>query len=290
MARTINEIQEIILQRKETTASLSALEVLTESEQNTLENLTSTSKVSIWRLWVYICAFAIWTLEQVFDLFKVEIEELIILNKIGSKPWYRQKMLEFQFGFPLTEMGFYDNTGAIQAEILASRIIKQSAIEEIDGRLKIKVATEDANKDLAPLSAVQLIAFKNYAEAIKYAGTRLIIISRVPDDFKVNYTIYYDPLVLDIYGARLDGTENEPVQNAVRLFLRNLEFNGEIILTKLTDFLQNVEGVEEPVLVSASAKFGLFPYSNINEFYISDAGYMKLDEENTTFTFISREL
>jgi len=290
MSRTLNEIQEIILQRKAVTPSLSALEVLTESEQNTLANLTSTSKVAIWRLWVYICAFGIWTVEQIFDLFKIEIEELILLNKIGSKPWYRQKMLEFQFGFSLTEMGIYDNTGVLQADILASLIIKQSAIEEIDGRLKIKVATEDTNKDLAPLSAVQLIAFRNYAEAIKYAGTRLIIISRVPDDFKVNYTIYYDPLVLDVYGARLDGTENEPVQNAVRLFLRNLEFNGEIILTKLTDFLQGIEGVEEPVLVSASAKYGLFPYASVDEYYISDAGYMKLDELNTTFTFVSREL
>jgi hypothetical protein len=290
MSRTLNEIQEIILQRKAVTPSLSALEVLTESEQNTLANLTSTSKVAIWRLWVYICAFGIWTAEQVFDLFKVEIEELILLNKIGSKTWYRKKMLEFQFGFSLTEMGIYDNTGVLQADILASLIIKQSAIEEIDGRLKIKVATEDANKDLAPLSAVQLIAFKNYAEVIKSAGTRLIIISRVPDDFKVNYTIYYDPLVLDVYGARLDGTENEPVQNAVRLFLRNLEFNGEMILTKLTDYLQTIEGVEEPVLVSASAKYGLFPYASVDEFYISDAGYMKLDELNTTFTFVSREL
>lgn len=290
MGRTLNEIQEIILQRKSVTPSLSALEVLTESEQNTLANLTSTSKVAIWRLWVYICAFGIWTVEQVFDLFKIEIEELILLNNIGSKPWYRRKMLEFQFGFSLTEMGVYDNTGVLQADILASLIIKQSAIEEIDGRLKIKVATEDTNKDLAPLSAVQLIAFRNYAEAIKYAGTRLIIISRVPDDFKVNYTIYYDPLVLDVYGARLDGTENEPVQNAVRLFLRNLEFNGEIILTKLTDFLQGIEGVEEPVLVSASAKYGLYPYASVDEYYISDAGYMKLDELNTTFTFVSREL
>jgi hypothetical protein len=290
MSRTLNEIQEIILQKKSVTPSLSALEVLTLSEQNTLQNLTSTSKVAVWRLWAYICAFSIWTLEQVFDTFKEEIEELISLNKIGTKPWYRQKMLEFQFGFLLNEFGVYDNTGFIQADVLASLIIKQSAVEEIDGRLKIKVATEDANGELSALSTAQIIAFKNYAEAIKYAGTRLTIISRVPDDFKVNYTIYYNPLVLDVYGARLDGSANEPVQDAVRTFLRNLEFNGEIILTKLTDFLQAVSGVEEPVLVSASAKYGLFSYSPIDEYYISDAGYMKLDETNTNFTFISREL
>jgi hypothetical protein len=39
------------------------------------------------------------------------------LNKIGSLSWYRQKMLEFQLGFPLSEMGVYDNTNAIQASI-----------------------------------------------------------------------------------------------------------------------------------------------------------------------------
>jgi hypothetical protein len=290
MSRTLNEIQEIILQKKAVTASLSPLEVLTTSEQNTLSNLTSTSKVSIWRLWSYICAFSIWTLEQIFDAFRVEIQEIISLNKIGSLSWYRQKMLEFQLGFSLSEMGVYDNTNAIQAEVLASLIVKQSAIEELDGKLKIKVATEDENGDLIPLSGVQMAAFKNYAEAIKYAGTRLILVSRVPDDFKTEYVIYYDPLVLDAFGSRLDGQNSEPVQDAVRSFLRNLEFNGEIILTKLTDFLQLIEGVEEPVLVSASAKYGLYPYAAVNEFYIADAGYMKLDELNTNFTFVSRGL
>ena len=290
MSRTLNEIQEIILQKKAVTASLSALEVLTVSEQNTLSGLTSTSKVAIWRLWSYICAFAIWTLEQVFDTFKIEVEELIYLNKIGSLAWYRKKTLEFQLGFPLTDFATYDNTNALQAQILASKIIKQSAIEELDGRLKLKVATEDINGKLIPLSSGQMLAFKNYCEAFKYAGTRLLFVSRVPDDFKTNYVIYYNPLVLDAYGARLDGTDNEPVQKAVRTFLRNLEFNGEMILTKLTDYLQEIQGVEEPVLASASAKYGLYPYAPVNEFYIADAGYMKLDEINTTFTFISREL
>jgi len=290
MARTINEIQEIILQRKALAPSLSSLEVLTNSEQSTLANLTSTSKVAIWRLWVYICAVTIWTLEKIFDTFKLEVEETIALNQIGTPSWYRKKMLEFQLGFALTEMAVYDNTNAVQADVIASKIIKQAAIEEIGGRLKVKVATEDNDGELVPLSVAQFGAFKNYAEAVKYAGTRLIIVSRVPDDFKTDYTIYYNPLILDAYGARLDGTDNEPIQTAVKTFLRNLEFNGELILTKLTDYLQAVEGVEEPVLNSAAAKFGAYGYSPINEYYIADAGYMKLDVANTTFQFLAREL
>lgn len=289
MARTIEQIQIIILEKKALASSLSNLEVLTTSEQSTLANLTSTSKVSIWRLWVYICAFSIWTMEKIFDIFKIEVEETIALNQIGTPTWYRKKMLEFQLGYDLTEMAIYDNTNEIQSDVLASKIIKQAAIEEIGGRLKVKVATE-ANNELAPLSIPELEAFSNYAQKIKYAGTRLIIVSRIPDDFKANYTIYYNPLILDAYGARLDGTNNEPVKSAVKSFLRNLEFNGELVLTKLTDYLQEVEGVEEPVKNTAQAKYGGFGYNEIDEYYIADAGYMKLDENNTTFEFLAREL
>lgn len=289
MARTINEIQEIILSRKAVTPSLSPLEVLTLSEQNSLANLTSTSKVSIWRLWVYIVAFTVWTLEKIFDTFKIEVEETIALNQIGTPSWYRTKMLQFQLGFTLTEMGVYDNTNELQADVLASQIIKQSAVEEIAGRLKIKVATE-TDGELSPLSSPQMLAFTEYAEKIKYAGTRLILVSRIADDFKTDYTIYYDPLILDAYGQRLDGTNNEPVQDAIKEYLKNLEFNGEFINTKLTDFLQGVDGVKEPVKNASFAKYGAFSYSEIDEFYIADAGYMKLDEVNTTIQFLARGL
>jgi hypothetical protein len=289
MARTINEIQETILNRKAVTPSLSPLEVLTLSEQNSLTNLTSTSKVSIWRLWVYIVAFTVWTLEKIYDTFKIEIEETIALNQIGTPSWYRTKMLQFQLGFELTNMGTYDNTNELQSVVLASKIIKQSVVEELGGRLRIKVATV-INGELSPLSWPQITAFIEYAEKIKYAGTRLIFVSRNADDFKTNYTIYYDPLILDAYGQRLDGTNNEPVQDAIKEYLKNLEFNGEFINTKLTDFLQGVEGVKEPVKNASFAKYGAFPYVEINEFYIADAGYMKLDMINTTIQFLARGL
>ena len=47
MARTIQEIQTLILQAK--------------AQEPALNELNSTSKVAIWRLWVYIIAVAIWS-------------------------------------------------------------------------------------------------------------------------------------------------------------------------------------------------------------------------------------
>ncbi len=288
--RTLNEIQSSLLSRKESTASLSALEVLTDDEKQTLSNLTSNSKVALWRLWVYIMSFAIWLHEGIFETHKIEIEELIALNKIHTALWYKGKALDFQFGFNLQESDIYDNTGVEESDVIDSKIIKQASVEEVIGTLKIKVAKEDINGDLSPLEASEISAFTQYMQLIKDAGTRLDIISRNPDDIKLEIDIYFNPLVLDAIGQRLDGNNDEPVKEAIETFLYNLEFNGEFIMTKLVDFLQTVEGVEMPVIKSAETKFAGFSYSEIGETYIADSGYMVLDEAETTINYIAREL
>ena len=75
MSRSIKEIQQTILDAKATAVELSALEVLTTQEQ-TLNSANSTSKVAIWRLWVWVIAFAQYVLEQYWETFKIEIEKL----------------------------------------------------------------------------------------------------------------------------------------------------------------------------------------------------------------------
>jgi hypothetical protein len=289
--RTLNEIQESILLKKSQTSSLSALEVLTTNEAQTTANLNSGSKVAIWRLFVYIQAFSIWLHESFFEIHKTEIEELIALNKLHTAKWYKGKALAFQFGFSLGELDFYDNTGVDEALVIASKIVKQASVEEIDGRLKIKVAKENGlSQELEPLTAPQISAFTQYMSLTRDAGTRLEIVSRPPDDLALTIDLYYDPLVLDSNGTRLDGQNETPVQDAIKEFLYNLEFNGELILTKLTDYLQNVEGVNQPVINEASARFGLNPYVIIDEFYVADAGYMLLNEDLTIINFVPREL
>lgn len=289
MARSIDTIMTTMLDKKAELESLDPLTVLTTSEKNNIADLTSTSKVSLWRVLLYICAVSIWFLENLFDIFVKETEYLISQNQIGTPDWYRKKMLEFQLGFDLQETGNYDNTGVSTADLNASLIVKQAAVEELAGRLRLKAATETGG-ELAPLSAPQLAAFINYCEKFKYAGTYLTIISDVPDDLKADFTIYYNPLILDATGARLDGTSETPVQDAFNNFLRNLRFNGEMSVTSLVDALQQVEGVTEPVKNFISTKFGANPYAEIYEFYIANAGYMRLDIDETVFNFQPRAI
>jgi hypothetical protein len=288
--RTLTEIQESILLKKSQTESLSALEVLTTSEQNTLSNLTSTSKVAIWRLWVFIQAFAIWLHEGIFETHKIEIEELIALNKVHTRKWYRDKILNFQYGFDLDgESDRYDNTGIDTADILDSKIIKQASVEEVAGELRIKVATQIGD-ELQPIDTDQFNALRQYIALVKDAGTKIRLISRPADQMKAEIDIYFDPLILNGLGQRLDGTDDEPVQKAIKDYLYRLEFNGEFIKTKLTDYVQTVAGVQMPVFKQIWTKYGTYGYNLIDETYIADSGYMVLDLDNTIINFIPREL
>ena len=67
MSRTINEIQTSILEAKDSAAELSALEILTENEYTAVD-VTSTSKVSSWRIFSWCVALAIWVMEELMDV------------------------------------------------------------------------------------------------------------------------------------------------------------------------------------------------------------------------------
>ena len=73
MARSIQEIQTLILQAK--------------AQEPALNELNSTSKVAIWRLWVYIIAVAIWSLEKLFDQHRADIDKRLAELKPHTARW-----------------------------------------------------------------------------------------------------------------------------------------------------------------------------------------------------------
>lgn len=274
MARTIDEIQQGMLDGIAADPVLSLV-------------ATSTSKVSIFRLFTRIVATAIWTLEVLFDTLKAELNELLAALKPHTLRWYAGKAKAFQYGYDLAvDSDTYDNTGETEEDIDASLIVKYSAVTEgNDGKLRIKVATEST--DLEPLSAPQLEAFTEYMQRIKDAGVKLLIESNAADKLKLSLKIYYDPLILNGVGQRIDGSDLEPVQTAVKTYLKNLPFNGTFVLAFLVDALQLVDGVVIPHIVTAEASYGAFDFSTINVQYLPDAGYLRFEnEEDLTIEFI----
>ena len=278
MARTIQEIQELIYQAK--------------AQEPALNELNSTSKVAIWRLWVYIIAVAIWSLEKLFDLHRADIDKRLAELKPHTARWYRSKALAFQYGFDLlTDSDKFNNTGHTEEQIEASKIVKYSAVVESpnEGRLIVKIAGEQGEQ-LQPITDAQKQAFEAYLQEIKDAGVRLSVVNYQPDVLHLQMKIVYDPLVLDSNGQSIIHA-TKPIETAIKDYLKRLPFNGELVLAHLIDELQQAEGVKIPHLVLAQSKhigtngnYGAFEAIEISK--IPTAGYFTIDNFND-ITYVS---
>jgi hypothetical protein len=278
MARTIQEIQTLIYQAK--------------AQEPALNELNSTSKVAIWRLWVYIIAVAIWSLEKIFDIHRADIDKRLAELKPHTARWYRSKALAFQYGFDLLpDSDKFNNMGHTEEQIETSKIVKYSAVVESpnEGRLIVKIAGEQGEQ-LQPITDAQKQAFEAYLSEIKDAGVRLSVVNYQPDILHLQMKIVYDPLLIDSNGQSIIHA-TKPVETAIKEYLKRLPFNGELVLAHLIDELQQAEGVRIPHLVLAQSKhigtngnYGAFEAIEISK--IPTAGYFTVDNFND-ITYVS---
>jgi len=250
------------------------------------------SKVSIENILFNVIAFVIWFFEKLLDQNQSEINEQIANSRIHTRNWYREKALAFRFGYSLTETDVYDDTGLTDEQIANSKIIANAAPVKMQGYLRMKVV-KMVGSELAPLSIAELNAFTSYMNNVTDAGTYVISTSDEADDLKLTLDIYYNPEILAGDGSRLDGTGSTPVLDAIKDYLKSLRFNGAFVETNLQDELQTVPGVKMVKILGAWSKYGTHSYDStsnknvgkINEVRITDAGYMKLDEQTSTINF-----
>ncbi|KAK6033562.1 tape measure domain protein [Ostertagia ostertagi] len=235
----------------------------------------STSRVATWKIIFYACAFCINMAQQLFDLFRIETDDKISRLKPHSARWFAEKAKAFQYGFNLVaEADYYNNTGLTEAQIIASQVVAYAAVVEQQRGIRIKVARL-VNNELAALTVPQLDAFTAYMEQIKPAGIKLLITTGPADDLKSKLRVYYNPLVLLATGGRIDGTDSEPVQNALKTYLKNLPFNGLFVPMLAVDAMQKVDGVEIIKDEYWQARYGALPYNGIDYEYNPDAGFLR---------------
>ncbi|MGY0034461.1 hypothetical protein [Pedobacter sp. NJ-S-72] len=191
--------------------------------------------------------------------------------------------MDFQYGYDLVlDSDKYNNTGLTDEQIAASKIIKYSAVVSLkkESRLIIKIATETDGK-LHPINLAQRSAFTTYIAEIKDAGVNVSVVNYLPDRLYLTGVIYYDPLVLDGQGNSIvDG--GRPVETAIEDYMKELPFNGELVLIHLVDKLQQVKGVVIPDInkaetswVSAeSPDYGAIQTINVKQ--IPESGYFEV--------------
>lgn len=273
MARSVEEIKTQILNS-----------IVNESN---LQGLNSTSSVGIYGLFAYIIAVAINQFEKLFDIHTTQVDTAIYENKPGTARWYRNMSLAFQFGFNLKiDDDQFDNGTATLEQIEDSKIVKYCSVKESleSSRLIIKIAGDDGT-NLIPLTPTQITSFKYYMSEVAYAGVKLNIVNNPADKLQLIIRIYRNPLVIDENGNNIL-TGGRTVENAIKAYIKNLPFDGELVINDLIDYLRDVPGVENAHILSAQSSYkdlvtGLYtPDTTIDVKTIPVAGYFEVDNFN----------
>lgn len=265
--RTRKDIENEIIDRVEQDATLSAV-------------LTSDSRVSLWRLVVYVISFALHLHERIVEA-----------NAENSRPhtlrWYRQEALNFIDGHELIWQDGqfkYDTTEMSETDIANAKPIDHVAIvEAANGLLIIKTAKDDGGETV-PIDTPVHNRFKSYMKQIKDAGNRLSYINEVPDDLRLEMTVWVDDLVIDVEtGESLETPGTYPVKEACEAYLRNIEFNGTYIKTFLIDHLQEVKGVKIPKVDVLEHRVLANPYQEVAEYVQPFSGHFNYDALTINF-------
>lgn len=265
-------------------ATLTGLQPDPDDAQTFLEDLTSTSKVAIWRLMFSVHATGIWLHEQLFDQHKADVEARAAEIIPGTVRWYADQAKLFQYGDDLT----WDGSKYVYDPVDASaQIVERSAAGVAGSQVRIKVAKLSGGSPVK-LDPAEKTAFEAYMDLIKFAGTNVAVISKDGDTLHVELDLYYDPLVLASDGEDLDNPGTYPVEDAINDYIASLPFDGYLTRNALIDAIQAAAGVDDLKITTLEAKYGALPYSAIDVEYQPDAGYLEIDAAyplNTSITY-----
>lgn len=286
MARSLTQIYDAIITEKQSLSSLDDLQPSIESSQLLLTELTTTSNVGNWRVFLWLIAFAIWCHEVLWDVQSAEVVERAEEIIPGTLRWYVNQALAFQYGYELEWDGDkYVYADTTSQDAIDSRIITQAAAIESNGEVIIKIAAGEIGA-LAPLATVQSTAFSAYMDDVGFAGIPIDIINEAADDLKLALTIYYDPLLIEldsstpVRGMLITDNSIYPVEDAITDFIQAIPFNSVFRLIDLVDAIQAATGVINVIVNNADARYGAIAYTDIvsetNQSYTARAGYLAM--------------
>ncbi len=262
MARSVETIYAIIVAEKEANSAL--------------DGLTSSSATAIWRLWAWVTAAAMFTVETLFDLFRAEMDMLLETKKPGTLLWYQAMCKSFQFGDALS----WNNMTYAYATIdETKKIVKQCSVTEGYNGLVVKVAAE-AGGELVQLTTEQEEAFASYVATRKYAGTKVVIVNSAANKLWIEAEVFYNALVILPDGSRISDS-SRPVEVAINNYLRNLPFNGRLKRSAIIEAMLAVEGVLDVNVSKLAHKYGANAYEDIDVSHVPESGYYKVDTDHT---------
>ena len=115
------------------------------------------SVASLENILFYVFAFAVWSLESLFDMHSTEVEQLIEKLEPHTLRWYVTKTKAYMQGCKLVaDSDYYDTSAMSATDIEAAQVVKYAVATESNTVVYIKVARQDADGNPAELTETQL--------------------------------------------------------------------------------------------------------------------------------------
>ncbi len=235
-----------------------------------LAGLTTGSATAIWKLWAWVIATVIWSLDKSFEKHTTDTNALLDAKISHNAAWYANQMLLFQYGDTIEVVNYVPQYLVIDE---TKRIIKRVAVVDSNGAVTFKLAKETAGA-LVKLTSDEQLAANAYLVKVKDAGVQTQIVSYDADLFKPKLTIFYDA---QYSVATMQAAVNLAINNFLKNY-NNENFNGQFVRNKFIDALQVVQGVKDldiTLLEFKSVLAGV--YTAINRVYDPLSGYIKID-------------
>lgn len=270
MSRTINDIYKEAVEER--------------NKRLELKEFKSDSKMSILNGITWAFSAVIHSFETLLDVFAIDISNAINNRINGTPTFYTNALLQYQKGDTLTvrEDGLAFGYATVDE---TKRIITQVSYIEttddlnLDSSLILKVATGEQGK-LAMIPEEDMVMINAYINQIKFAGTRISVISREGDVLIPKVTVYYD-------GAVTEAEIYDNIEAKLNEYIMNMEFDSSVYASKILEVIKSADHVtdvyidpDEPTsqgifLACYDADGILQPQKKIGRMMQTESGYLR---------------
>lgn len=228
MSRTINDIYKEAVEER--------------NKRLELKEFKSDSKLSVLNGITWTFAAVIHSFETLLDVFAIDISNAINNRVNGTPAYYANALLQYQKGDTLVvrEDGLafgYATVDKTKQIITQVSYVESTEETKLDSTLILKVATGEQGK-LAKIPEDELVMINAYINQIKFAGTRINVISREGDVLIPKVTVYYD-------GAVTEAEIYDNIEGKLNEYIMNMEFDSSVYASKILEVIKSAEHVTD---------------------------------------------
>lgn len=207
-----------------------------------LTEFASDSKMSVMNGILWVVAAVIYSFESLLDVFAVDISEAINGRINGTPAYYANALLQYQQGDELTvrEDGLafgYANIDETKRIVTQVSYMESTDDQNLDSKLILKVAT-GAKGSLSAIPPKELTPINAYINKLKFAGTRVEVISTKGDVLIPRLTVFHD-------GAVPESEVYDSIEEQLNAYMMDIDFDAAVYVSRLTDAIRRAKHVTD---------------------------------------------